>query len=280
MIGRVNLRPFTPADAGESDALLRVAFQDAVGAPPAMEATLAAGTLRLSQSGSNLIIAHIGQTIVGIVRWWEEEGIAWGDLLASRSPGAGRGLVHAVERAAQDGGWRLLRANIPDRFPLPDYFARLGYFPVARAPQGLVVEKRLPLLTVREQRRQDADAIEAITGEDAWPFAQGRRPGWFVLADGERIAGVVAARQGRDGTAEVIHLVLEGAYKDRGLEAWMLDRVATWAETAGCHTVLAARSPELDALSLRLEASRWFLDGARYRRTLAPDATPGPGSEA
>ena len=64
-------------------------------------------------------------------------------------------------------------------------FARWGYLPISRETGEwadreqvlLTLEKRLALLTVREQRREDATAIGELTGQDAWVFEQGARPG-------------------------------------------------------------------------------------------------------
>ncbi|MGE5597484.1 MAG: hypothetical protein ACM3S1_15770 [Hyphomicrobiales bacterium] len=111
----------------------------------------------LAQTGSRFLVAVAGERLAGLVRWWDDEGIAWLDTLASGVPGAGRELVRAVGRAAQDAGLRLVRLRAPEDGPLPDYFGRLGYRPIGRerADDGvplLLMERRLPLLTVREQR--------------------------------------------------------------------------------------------------------------------------------
>lgn len=217
----------------------------------------------LAQTGHRILVAERDSTIAGFVRWWDEEGVAWFDLLAAILPGVGRDLVRAVGRAAQDVGLRFARAVVPDDGIYPEYFGRLGYLPVARAPlpdgsPGLVVERRLPLLTVREQRRADAQAIGALTGEDPWVFEQGARPGWFVASDGDVVVGVISVRDAGAGTADVRPPVLDDAYRGRGLEVWMIERAGLYAETNGFHTARVQAVPTLDALRRDLEDRRWF----------------------
>jgi GNAT superfamily N-acetyltransferase len=171
----------------------------------------------------------------------------------------------------QDRGIRFLRMRVPEQGPLPEYFGRMGYLPVAHEPgprPQAILEKRLPLLTVREQRRSDAAAIAALTGEDPWPFEQGTRPGWFVLADGERVVGAVAVRDPKTGVAEVREPVVEEAYRRRGLEVWMLERSAIYAETNGFHTIQVAATKAIDGYERDLEERRWFKDGAQYVKRL------------
>lgn len=185
----------------------------------------------LAQTGSHVLVAATGEEVAGLVRWWERDGIAWFDLLAAIVPGAGRELVRAAGRAAQDAGLRLVRTKVPEDSRLPGYFGRLGYGPVSReghesGAAWLVLERRLPLLTVREQRRADAAAIGALSGEDAWVYEQGHRPGAFVLSDGDLVAGFITVRDGGGGVAEIRPPVLLRRYEGRGLELWMLERAA------------------------------------------------------
>ncbi|WP_322795210.1 GNAT family N-acetyltransferase [Tepidiforma sp.] len=235
----------------------------------------AAEAATMVQTGQAFLVAEDADGIAGAVRWRDEEGVGWFDLLVSLEPWAGRELVRAVERRAQDRGLRLLRCRAPEGSGLAGYFGRMGYLPVGRdRAEGevlLVLERRLPLLTVREQRREDADAIAALTGEDPWPFAQGARPGWFVLADGEKAAGVVAAKVGRSGTGEIRPPVVAPGYRGRGLEGWMLERACTWAATHGAVRCAVAATPELLALRRELEDRRWFLEGDRFVREVTPD---------
>lgn len=234
----------------------------------------------LAQTGHRILVATHNDEPVGFVRWWDEEGVAWFDLLASVRPGAGRELVRAVGRAAQDAGLRLARTVIPEETIFEEYFGRLGYFPIARQPlpggsPGLVVERRLPLLTVREQRRSDAAAIGDLTGEDPWIFEQGTRPGWFVASDGDRVVGVIAARDAGGGVANLRPPVLLSEYEGRGLELWMIERAGLYAETNGFHTARVPATDELDALRRDLEDSRWFreetADGPAYVRRFTGD---------
>lgn len=226
---------------------------------------------RLTQTGHALLVAAAEGRLFGAIRVREEEGIAWFDLLVSRRPWAGAQLVRAVERRAQDRGIRLVRAVCPDERTLPDYFARLGYLPIGRhrSAEGqpeLLLERRLPLLTVREQRRSDAEAIASLTGEDQWVFEQGARPGWFVASDGDRVVGAIQVRDAGAGLARITHPALLPAYRGRQLEIWMLERAATYAETNGYHTAEVEAVADLNALKRELEDRRWFREGDVWRR--------------
>lgn len=261
------VRSFQADDAAGGDTLLAAAFAGAEEAfPEAREAT-AMGLARLAQTGHRLLVAQDAHGLAGVVRWREDEGLAWFDLLAAARAGAGPALVRAVEHSAQDGGLRLVRTRVPVGSRCEGFLRWRGYVPVAREPAlaghapRLVLEKRLPLLTVREQRRSDADAIAVLTGEDPWVFTQGQRPGWFVLADGERLAGAVALREASPGAGAVRGPWLSPAYRARGLEVWMLERAAVFAETNGMLTVSVGASPTLDGLRLELEERRWFREG-------------------
>ncbi len=236
---------------------------------------------KLMQTGHAFFVAERNDEVVGAVRHREDEGIAMFDLLASAYPGAGRALVVAVERMAQDTGARLVRTRIPEVEILEAYFGRRGYVGISREPghEGdasgdiLLLEKRVPLLTVREQRRADADAIGALTGEDPWTFAQGARPGWFVASDGERVVGVISARDGGGGMAEISPPTLLHGYRGRNLDLWMVQRAAYYAETNGYHSATLPFTPETRAHERALEDRLWFPDGDRFvRRFRLPPA--------
>jgi len=237
----------------------------------------AADVATILQTGNELIIAtDAGGRAVGVVRLWADEGVEWFDLLVSAAPGAGRHLVHEVERRAQDSGLRIVRAKLPGDERLVRAFQRWGYMPIARDDSKgrpvLTVERRVPLLTVREQRRDDAARLAALTGEDPWPFEQGARPGWFVLADGERIGGALAVRDGGSGNATCEVPVLMDEYRRRGIELWMLDVAVRYASTRGFHTLTLASRPETDRFVRDLEDRKWHLEGrpggGRYVRQL------------
>lgn len=220
----------------------------------------------LAQIGYRVLAALRGEALAGLVRWWDDEGIAWLDMLSADTPGAGRELVRAVNRGAQDAGLRVVRCAVPERGPLPEYFGRMGYLPVGRKLEDgepwLVLERRLPLLTVREQRRSDAAAIGELTGQDPWVFEQGTRPGWFVAADGDTVVGVIGVRDGGAGLAQLTPPVLRGDYHGRKLELWMIDRAALYAQTNGYHTASVLALPELRRQQRDLEDRRWFLEGS------------------
>lgn len=268
-VGGFRVRQFAEDDAAAAETVLRDAFAGCEEDFPAVAAALATGIAVLAQTGSRFLVAERDGHIVGVVRWGDDDGIACLDLLASCAPRAGVALVTSVEQRAQDAGLRLLRASVPEDTALEDYFAHRGFVGVARRPgpngsTTLVMEKRLPLLTVREQRRSDAAAIAALTGEDPWPFEQGARPGWFVLADGDRVVGAVAARTGRDGVARIRVPALRDGYRGRGLEVWMAERAALWAETNGAHTAELEAAPELEPLRRDFEDRRWERTGGLY----------------
>ncbi len=273
-------------DAGAIAALLTAAFPEPED-PPEVRAATAESVGILLQTGHDILVAMDGGVVCGAARRRDSDGIAWFDLLASRCPGAGRALVRALETSAQDRGIRLIRIECPDAYPLPDLFARWGYLPVGRARGApgelgsLTLEKRLPLLTVREQRRTDAAAIAAITGEDPWPYEQGHRPGCFVLADGDRVTGVITVRDDRLGTAEIAEPAIFEPYRGRGLELWMIDRATIYAETRGFHTATLPATPLTNAFRRDLEDRRWFpaegVAGAPYSRQLEARAEEGLG---
>ncbi len=271
---------FTIREAGAEDAAALAelyAGSGLAGAPGD-----AAEAARLLQTGSAFLLAEDAAGIAGAVRWREEEGVAWFDLLRSLEPWAGAELVRAVGRAAQDRGLRLARCMAPDTPGMAAYFGRLGYLPIGRAwgeaGQPLaMLERRLPLLTVREQRRSDAAAIGQLTGADPWVFAQSARPGWFVAADGERVVGVVGVADAGGGVARISGPVLEPAYGGRGLEVWMAERAREWAETHGFRSCELEAGPVMGRHRKALEERLWVLDGEVFRRVL--ERAGGEGEE-
>lgn len=276
----LTFRRATLDDAPAVAALYARAFANDFGLHPgAADASTPAGFALMVQTGHAFLLAEGEGRLAASVRLREEEGVLHFDLLASAVPGAGRALTRAVDRAAQDRGLRLVRTRVPDRGRLPDVFARWGYLPVGRArlelPAGgqasfVDAEKRVPLLTVREQRRDDAPAIAALTGEDTWFLAQAPRPGWFVLADGDRVAGVIAVRDAGRGRARLTPPTLADGYQGRTLEPWMLERASLYAATNGALFAEVPATPALRALERELEDRRWFREGEAYVRRLEP----------
>ena len=266
-------------DAPELAELLAEAFAGSDACYPEPKPPAEADLAVRMQTGEAFLLAERAGQVAGAVRRSEDEGIAAFALLASRAAGAGRSLVRAVEARAQDGGLRLVRARLPDEPRLADYFAALGYLPIGRANEPfrggtlavLTVERRLPLLTVREQRREDADAIAALAGEDPWPFEQGHRPGWFVASDGDRVVGVIQARDAGGGLAAIREPVLAAGYEGRGLDAWMVERAADHAGTHGSHTAELPLTERTAPLRRLLEERGWDLErGAdRYVKRLS-----------
>ena len=232
----------------------------------------------MTQVGHAFLVAEDEHGLAGVVRLHDDEGITWFDLLVSAEPGAGRELVRAVCRGAQDRGIRLARAIVPDEFPLPEYFSRLGFLPVGRGETAgqptVTVERRLPLLTVREQRRADAAAIAELTGEDPWVFEQGARPGWFVAADGDRVVGVISVTDAGGGLAHLSEPTLLDTYLGRGLDAWMVERAAVYAETNGYHTAELPAGPRTNPIRKTLEDRLWYFDGERYTRVFRSPPQP------
>jgi len=232
------------------------------------------------QTGHAFLIAAEEAGVLGAVRHQENEGIGSFDLLVSSRPWAGAQLVRAVERLCQDRGIRLVRCRCPDSAIFEDYFARLGYLPIGRdfgdagEPQ-LLLERRLPLLTVREQRRSDADAIGALTGDDPWVFGQGSRPGAFVAADGEKVVGFIQCSEAVRGIARVGVPALAEPYRGRGLELWMISRAAEYAETNGYHSAEMGAATELDALGKGLEERFWVRERDAWRRVFFTPSEEG-----
>lgn len=265
---RFAVRAADSDDAPELAELLAEAFAESDACFPEPEPPSAADLAVRMQTGEAFLLAERGDWVVGTVRHTEDEGIASFDLLASGEAGAGRALIRAIEARAQDGGLRLVRARLPDDPRLADYFSALGYLPIARANEAfrgeplsvLTVERRLPLLTVREQRRSDASAIEALAGEDPWPFEQGHRPGWFVAADGDRVVGVIQARDTGGGLSAIREPVLAAGYEGRGLDAWMVERAADYAGTHGSHTAELPLTERTAPLQRLLEDRGWDLE--------------------
>lgn len=265
---RFAIRVADSDDAPELAELLARAFDGPNACYPEPEPPSAADLAVRMQTGEAFLVAEADGRLAGGLRRSEEEGIAGFDLLASREVGAGRALVRAVEAGAQDGGLRLVRARLPDEPRLAGYFAALGYLPIGRANEEfrgeqiaiLTVERRLPLLTVREQRRGDADAIAALADEDPWPFEQGTRPGWFVASDGDRVVGVIQSRDAGGGLAAIREPVLAAGYEGRGLDAWMVERAADYAGTHGSHTAQLPLTERTAPLRRLLEDRGWDLE--------------------
>ncbi len=266
---RFAIRGADADDAQELAELLARAFARSNASYPEPTLPSAEALALRMQTGEAFLLAGREGRIAGTVRQREAgEGIGGFDLLASREAGAGRALVRAVEARAQDGGLRLVRARLPEETRLADYFAALGYLPVGRAREEyrgaplaiLTVERRLPLLTVREQRRGDATAIATLAGEDPWPFEQGSRPGWFVASDGDRVVGVIQARGAGSGQAAIREPVLAAGYEGRGLDAWMVERAAHYAGTHGAHTAELPLTERTAPLRRRLEERGWDIE--------------------
>ncbi|MEX0781701.1 MAG: hypothetical protein WD557_03555 [Dehalococcoidia bacterium] len=271
MSARFSVRP---ADEDDPPAIAAIFASVRAAYPPRFVEALdltAQDVSRLMQTGHAFLVAEARGSMAGAVRHRDDEGIGWFDLLASAQAGAGRALVAAVERMAQDRGLRLVRTKVPDVEILEHYLGRRGYVGISRE-QGengqpvLVLEKRVPLLTVREQRRSDAEAIEALTGEEAWLFEQMPRPGWFVASDGDRVVGAVAVRDGGEGLARVTEPALAEGYASRGLEVWMIERAAYYAETNGYHSAQLPLTETTRPLQRALEDRRWFAEGGVYVR--------------
>ncbi|MEP6871564.1 MAG: hypothetical protein ABI939_06885, partial [Anaerolineaceae bacterium] len=230
----------------------------------------------LLQTGNAFLAAYDERGVLrGMVRFWDEDGTGWLDLLVSTAPGAGRALIRGVERLAQDHGIRFVRLAVPEASALPPVMQRWGYRPVGhregddggRAVRMLVHEKRLALLTVREQRRPDAAAIGELTGDDPWVYEQGTRPGVFVAADGDNVVGFVSVRDGGDGLALITEPTLLASYRSRSLELWMIERSATYAETNGYHTAHVVAALVLDGYRRELEDRLWHRDEIEGRAT-------------
>lgn len=278
-MSRFAVRAADSDDAPELADLLAEAFAGSSACYPEPEPPSEPDLAVRMQTGEAFLLAEGEGDVAGVVRRSEEEGIASFDLLASREAGAGRALVRAVEAGAQDGGLRLVRARLPDEARLADYFAALGYLPIARANEEfrgeqlavLTVERRLPLLTVREQRRSDAEAIAALADEDPWPFEQGTRPGWFVASDGDRVVGVIQARDAGGGQSIIREPVLAAGYEGRGLDAWMVERAADYAGTHGSHTAELPLTEQTAPLQRLLEDRGWELERGsdRYVKRLS-----------
>ena len=249
------IRPVSADDTAEGEAF----YADAGVSLPGLLALLL-------QTGSAFLAAYDGSgRLRAMVRHWDEDGTGWLDLLVSTEAGAGRALIRGVERLAQDHGIRFVRLAVPEASPLPPVVQRWGYRPVGHREDDqagkplrmLVHEKRLALLTVREQRRADAPTIGELTGEDAWVYEQGGRPGVFVAADGDTVIGFVSVRDAGGGLAQISDPKLLETYRGRSLELWMIERSATYAETNGYHTAHVVASPVLDGYRRDFEDRFW-----------------------
>jgi predicted GNAT family acetyltransferase len=105
-------------------------------------------------------------------------------------------------------------------------------------------------------------------------FEQGSRPGWFLASDGERVIGVVAVRDAGGGTATIDVPRLDTAYAGRGIEVWMVERAATYAETNGYHTAELALTPETDVHRRALEDRFWQREPPQYVRRFRSPLPP------
>ncbi len=278
-IGRFRVRQAAPDDA-EPIADLAATIPGAQNVPGIEALESPASVNRLLQTGYLLLVAEHAETVCGAIRWREDEGIAWFDLLLSARPGAGRALVRMVEMQAQDAGLRLVRCRAPeDR--VADYLGWLGYLPISREDASgtalLVLERRLPLLTVREQRREDAPFIAETTGRDPYPFEMGARPGWFIVSDGDRPVGLIWVTDTGGGEAEIATPLLFDAYRGRGLEVWMLERAVYHARHSGFHTARVEADQWLLGLRRDLEDHQWWLEGSAFVRNLAATVEEEPG---
>ena len=263
----LTIRPASIDDAAAVAALY------AACTPPLEGAPADAGSFeRMVQTGNAFLVSSDEAGICAAVRFHDDDGIAWMDLLISSRARAGRRLVRSVETGAQDRGLRLVRTRVPADSRLPDVFGRWGYLPVSRENAGdgrpamLVLERRLALLTVREQRRSDAEAIGALIGEDPWVFEQGARPGWFVAADGDRVVGAINVRDAGGGLADFREPALLEEYRGRGIEVWMVERCAIYAETNGFHTAELPVTERTDVHRKALEDRFWERGPERYVR--------------
>ncbi|MGE0599243.1 MAG: hypothetical protein AB7J35_07635 [Dehalococcoidia bacterium] len=259
-----SIRAATDEDAAPLAALyVRSGLVDSPDTAPKFEVMI--------QTGHAFLVAESGGRMQGAVRYYDDEGIGWFDLLISARPWAGAELVRAVQRGCQDRGIRLVRTRCRDERILEDYFGRLGYLPIGRSVDEagqpeLLLERRLPLLTVREQRRGDAAAIGELTGEDPWVFEQGSRPGVFVASDGDKVIGLIQCSDAGGGLAAFTVPRLRADYRGRGIEVWMVTRAATYAETNGFHTAEMPFDPSLDAVRKGLEDGFWLREPDRWRR--------------
>ncbi|GBD23939.1 hypothetical protein HRbin29_01612 [bacterium HR29] len=266
------VRAAEPADAPTAASVVREAYGDLLeSCPAAAEAADAERLAMLIQTGAAVLVAEGQSGIVGAASWREDDGAAWIEFAASVQPRAGRALVRTIERRAQDRGLRFARVAVVEGSRAQAAFAFWGYTPVARregvARPLLVLERRLPLLTVREVRRADAEALASLTGRDAWFFAELARPGWYAAADGERVVGVVWAER-READWRVGGPLLLEEYRGRGLERWMLERAAQYAAMHGAQRIVAAASPLLIPLARELEERGWQREGDRFVRDL------------
>ncbi len=266
------VRQAEPADAPAAAAVIREAYGELLQACPAAdEAAEAERLAMLIQTGAAVLIAEGARAVAGVASWRVDDGAAWVDFAASVRPMAGRALVRTIERRAQDRGLRLARIAVVEGSRAEAAFLFWGYTPVARREGAkrplLVLERRLPLLTVREVRRSDAEAVAALTGRDPWFFAELARPGWYAAADGERVVGAVWAER-REAGWRVGGPVLREEYRGRGLELWMLERVAQYSAMHGARHIAVAASPLLVPLARELEDRGWQREGDVFVRDL------------
>ena len=127
-----HVRPFQPDDAASVDDLWRSAFEGFEDDFPESAGVISLGAARVASMGWRVLVAsdRSGASCLGAVRCWDDEGVAWLDMLTSARPFAGRDLVHEVQRWAQERGFRLLRLEIPAGLGLAAYFQWLGFVEV------------------------------------------------------------------------------------------------------------------------------------------------------
>ena len=68
---------------------------------------------------------------------------------------------------------------------------------------------------------------------------------------------MISVRDAGGGTASIGEPILRDDYRGRGIEVWMLERCATYAETNGFHTAELALTPSTDAHRKALEDRFW-----------------------
>ena len=100
-------------------------------------------------------------------------------------------------------------------------------------------------------------------------FEQGARPGWFVASDGDSVIGVVSVRDEGMGTAAISVPILREEYRGRGIEVWMVERSATYAETNGYRTAELALTEETDSQRRLLEDRLWQREPPLYVKRFA-----------
>lgn len=218
------------------------------------------------QTGSTYLVAERSGVVAGVVRTWEVDGSLVAGSLAATVGNAGRALVEAAERLAQDRGLRWVRIPFAEECGVLPLVQRWGYQLVSRERRAtaggtqwtrLVGEKRLRLLTVRPARRGDEDALEALGITSGLPSVT-------VAVDGERIVGAGYVMLRGQVEAELILPVVAPGYESRGLEAWVAEVAARTLAMAGRVRLMTLREPFPDDLGAR----GWHEHGPHYVREL------------